>query len=89
MGPEVGGIAHLQSQGEGEAANPQCPRDSNPGPLDPKSSIQPLSHRPRQGECQGDVGHFFGCTMISDFFQRQVCSMLCFSMLRMITESIL
>ena len=41
----VGGIAHLQSRGEGEA-NPtdRCPRDSNPGPLDPKSSILPLSH---------------------------------------------
>ena len=24
-GPEVGGIAHLQSQGEGEAANPHRP----------------------------------------------------------------
>ena len=45
-GPEVGGIAHLQSQGEDEAANPRCPRNSNPGPLDPKSSVLPLSHRP-------------------------------------------
>ena len=37
-GPEVGGIAHLQSQGEGEATNPHRPvpqgRDSNHGPLD-------------------------------------------------------
>ena len=26
----------------------------------------------RQGGCEGDVGHFFCCTMISDSFQRQV-----------------
>ena len=32
--PEVGVIAHLQSRGEGEAANPtdRYSRDSNPGP---------------------------------------------------------
>ena len=59
-GPEAGGIAHLQSQGEGEVANPvvlgpwltptdRCPRDSNPGPLDLYFSILLLSHRSQRG----------------------------------------
>ena len=47
-GPEVRWIAHLQSQGGVRRLTPtdRCPKDSNPGPLDPKSSILPLSHRP-------------------------------------------
>ena len=69
----MGGIAHLQSQGEGEAAarvrrltpTDRRPRDSNHGPLDLKSSVLPLSYRPPTSEWTGPLMgvdlHHFGC----------------------------
>ena len=58
--PEVGGIAHHQSQGEGEAANPHRPVPQGFEPWTSEFVVQhstpePPALRPLQGDQSGEL----------------------------------